>query len=242
MGGLADGVYQVADCRLHVVSQVWPWAANRRAAIEAHFAQAQAQNPTYFNGTIHLLRSHSLDNGIFHGSYVRTDFAAFLYWRACGHPVEAGVRDGFGSAIVTCTGGGVLLGRQRPGNVNAGKAYLPGGFIDPRDVNGDGVIDIEAQTARELREETGLGAELCTRRQGFLLSVAGPLVSIGALHETSLDANALEAHVRGNLAAQAEPELADVVCIREVEALSAFDVPAYSAAVVKALLTADGGS
>ncbi len=113
-----------------------------------------------------MLASHSLGADRFEGQLMPVEFKSFLYWKEHGYP-DTSVRDTFGSALIRSAEGHILLGRQRAGNINAGLAYLPGGFIDGRDVAADGSIDIAASVAREVAEETGLGAGDIERMPGF---------------------------------------------------------------------------
>ena len=152
-----DRVSRMHSLDLAVDDARWPYANNHREAIDAHWKIATASNPNFFNGTIHVVTRLATEGGDVKARFMATEFKNFLYWRDEGFPAEANVRDGFGSALIRSKEGHVILGRQHPGNINEGLAYLPGGFIDARDVDANGRIDIFASVARELREETGLG-------------------------------------------------------------------------------------
>ena len=153
-GGL-DRVERVSSCRFDVSAATWDYARDKADEIERHWQRRSAQCEAMFNGAIYLMHAGSREGECFAGTFLRTDFKSYLYWRETGFP-EAGVIDGFGSSLIRSAEGHVVLGRQRTGNVNAGIAYLPGGFIDPRDVTDDGAIDIDGSILRELSEETGL--------------------------------------------------------------------------------------
>ena len=117
--------------RSQVGSAFWPFAEANKSAIEAHWAKVIQINPRYFNGVVHLVEDMHFDNGVLDASLLKTDFKSYLFWRDQGFP-EAGVLDGFGSALIRSSDGHMMLGRQRAGNVNAGLAYPPAGFIDER--------------------------------------------------------------------------------------------------------------
>jgi NUDIX domain len=232
-----DSCVRIARCALRVGAELWAFAGRRRAEIAAHWQRASAERPKLFDGTVYMLRDGVLDDESFRGTYVRTDFKSFLYWRENGYP-DASVRDSFGSAVIRSAEGHVLLGRQTSGNVNAGLAYPPGGFIDTRDVTADGSIDIDASITRELAEETGLDPLELRRTPGYVLTRAGALVSIGIEWRSPMSAVALRERILAHVRRQAVPELADVVIVRSVPEIDEDTTPRYAQVLLRALLTA----
>jgi len=232
-----DSSVRIAQCALSVAVEPWPFAEHRGAEIATHWQRARAERPKLFDGTVHMLREWALEGERFRGSFLRTDFKSFLFWRDSGY-ADAGVRDCFGSAVIRSAEGHVLLGRQTSGHVNAGLAYPPGGFIDVRDVRDDGAIDIEASIARELAEETGLEPDGLERAPGYLLTRAGPLVSIGIEWRSRLPAEALRERILGHVRSQAVPELADIVIVRRADQIDEDRVPRYARALLRAALAA----
>ena len=109
----------------------------------------------------------------------------------------------------------MLLGRQGPGQLNSGRVYPPSGLIDGDDLR-DGAIDIDASIARELAEETGLapGALARVARLHRCRSADGRSrsPSNGAV---ALAAEALRQRILDFIDADAEPELDDIVIVRQ---------------------------
>lgn len=231
-----DACERIAQCVLAVSPAPWPFAQARKTEIEDFWLHCQKTRPKLFNGTIFVLRDWRISAGTFTGSFLRTDFKSFLYWKEGGCP-EAGVRDGFGSAVIRSAEGHLIFGRQTGGNINAGLVYPPGGFIDARDVRG-ATIDIDASIARELTEETGLRPGELERTPGYWLTRAGPLVSIGIEWRSALAAEDLRQRILGHVRSQAEPELADVVIVRGRETIGAADMPSHARAIVGRLFAA----
>lgn len=227
-------IVRIARCDLRVTAERWEFAEAQRAEIDAHWERRRADNPVFFNGALCLMRRHVLEDDVFRADFLRTDFKSFLYWRETGAP-DRSVTDTFGSALLRSSEGHVLLGRQRPGNVNGGLAYLPGGFIDARDVAADGVIDIEASIARELAEETGLTHAALERIPGFILTFIGPMVSIAAEYRSPLPADELCAAIHDHIAAEPDPELSDMVVVRSAMDLVGLGTPAYASVLLGAL-------
>ena len=223
-----DRVVHVASLALTVSSGHWIYAGHHRDAIEAHWKLAIAANPSFFNGVIHVIDRIEVTDGHAGARLLATDFNGFLYWRDEGFPAVGGVRDGFGSALIRSAEGHILLGRQRPGNINAGLAYLPGGFIDSRDASAGGVVDIAASIQRELREETGLGLDDLTAEPGFIVTLTGSQVSFAVAYNSPLTAEALAAKAHAHIAADPNPELAEMVIVRRREDLQGLAMPHYA--------------
>jgi 8-oxo-dGTP pyrophosphatase MutT (NUDIX family) len=133
--------------------------------------------------------------------------------------------------------GHIVLGRQRQGYINAGLAYLPGGFIDPRDIGPDGIVDIDGSIARELGEETGLSVgEHLIADPGYLLTFSGPLVSIARRFRSPLDSEALCRLIDAHIAADPEAELAAPVVVQERGDLAGLAMPSYAEVLLGHLL------
>lgn len=192
----------------------WTYAANHREVIDAHWTMAVASNPNFFNGIVHVLTQLAWNGENVAATLMPVEFKTFLYWRDEGFPAEARVRDGFGSALIRSCEGHIVLGRQRPGNINEGLAYLPGGFIDPRDEGENGTVDIAGSIVRELAEETGLGVGEITAVPGFIVTQTGPHVSFAVVFNSQLTSNELSKRIEAHIASEQEPELAEPVVLR----------------------------
>lgn len=230
-----EGVVVVEGCDLRVRPGRWAYAEQHGDDIDAHWQRRRAESPMLFNGVIHLLTRCVIVGGRLGADFVRTDFKSFLLWRETGHP-EAGVRDCFGSALILSRDGQVLLGRQRAGQVNSGLLYPPSGFIDPADIGGDGVIDIAANVAREVGEETGLDPAALTWDEGFLVAFSGAQVAIARTARSKRDACSLREQVLAYLAGEEKPELVDVRMVRSL-ADAGGDMPAYARVLLGSFLT-----
>lgn len=230
-GGTVD---RADACVLEVVDDPWPFAVEKRQAIDEHWQRRSRECPGFFNGVVHVLSRHALEGGQFFGVLRPVAFKSFLYWRESGYP-EVGVRDAFGSALLRSCEGHVLLGRQGDGHLNSGLAYLPGGFIDPRDVGADGKIDIEANVRREVEEETGLRPEDLERAPGFVITRAGPHVSIAVELRSALPAEALRAKIVAHLARDPEAELSGIEIVRRGDEVAPGEMPVFTAVLLRHL-------
>lgn len=224
--GASHAVTRVRDCSLHVVAEDWAFALENAEAIDAHWARRSRENATYFNGIIHLMRRSQIEAGMFHGEFLRTDFKSYLYWRETGFP-PAEVLDGFGSALIRSGEGHIVLGRQRAGNINSGLTYLPGGFIDERDVGERGVIDIEGSILREVQEETGLSGGDYLVQPGYILTLDGPMLSMAREIVSPLPAEGLRRRILDHFAGDTSSELTDAVIVRAPEDIDGAAAPMH---------------
>ncbi len=233
---LSDAVVlRIERCRLRLSGKSWAFALGNRPQIEAHWQKRRACNPGFFNGKIYVMEPPRISGGLLTANFIETDFASFLYWKDNGYR-DTSVRDGFGSALIRSRGGEVLLGRQLPGHVNAGLLYMPGGFIDQRDVRDDGLVDIDGSIAREVGEEIGLGFEHFLRQPGYLVTQIGCQISIAVELISPLPAQSLREMLLERIAQQNDPELSDFAIYAEPPSAEDTDVAAFSRHAVAAVL------
>lgn len=166
-------IMRTTDLALRVTNEPWPFATRHAPAIAAYFDTRTAANPSLYDGRVFVLRRLDVDGGRVAAAFSLERFSAFLYWRDGGVPDDGRTLDGFGSAIVRTADGAILLGRTALDTMNPGHVYLPGGFLDPRDLADAATIDPDASIARELAEETGLDAASLERRPGYVVARHG---------------------------------------------------------------------
>jgi 8-oxo-dGTP pyrophosphatase MutT (NUDIX family) len=190
----------------------WPFADERRAAIDAHFAKLRETKPEMWNGRVLILRRGEITEGVLRGAYSDADFASFLAWRDWGFP-DASVRNCFPMAALRSSDGAFLLGVMGAHTANAGRIYFPSGTPDPNDIMSD-AVDLEAGVMRELTEETGLGEPDVQPESGWTAVVVGQRLALMKIVQARTSADALVSRIRGFLSAQKQPELADMYIVR----------------------------
>jgi 8-oxo-dGTP pyrophosphatase MutT (NUDIX family) len=196
----------------------WPFADQRRADIDAHFALKAREKPIW-NGRVLLGRDPVFVEGRFGASYFEADFASFLAWRDWGFP-DAGVFNGFGMGALRCSDGAFILGEMGPHTSNAGRIYFPAGTPDPDDLS-DGKVDIAGSIAREIEEETGLTPADYRAGTYWDCVVSGAAIAIIGLLHVDGPAEALRARIETNLARQRQPELSAIHLVRRTSDLTA---------------------
>jgi 8-oxo-dGTP pyrophosphatase MutT (NUDIX family) len=205
-------IVRIKRLELAFAPRPWPFAQERRAEIDAHFAAARHTMPDLWNGRVMLLHDWALADGSFQGAYFETDFASMLAWRDWDFP-DASVRNCFAQGALRSADGAFLLGVMAAHTANAGKIYFPSGTPDPHDINGE-TIDLDGSVMRELAEETGLAADEVEPRPGWHAVFAGPRIGMMKVLQSAAPATQLRARILGHLGRQKQPELADIRIVR----------------------------
>jgi 8-oxo-dGTP pyrophosphatase MutT (NUDIX family) len=201
-------IFPVERLELSFAPAPWAFATERRAEIDALFAELRRETPSLWNGRVLLLCRQRLEAGVLHGAYLETDYASFVAWARWGWP-HAGVHDCFGAGAILGSDGGFLLGLMSPRTLNAGQIYFPCGTPDPSDII-DGKVDLDFSVRREVKEETGFSVEEFEAEPGWTMVIDGALIALIKVFRARQTADELRARALAHLAAEAQPELADI--------------------------------
>ena len=205
-------IHQIDRLDLHFAPKPWPFADERRAEIDAFFAEQMRLKPSMWNGRVLMLHRYEIAGGVFHGDYLETDYASFSAWGRWGRP-EAGIHDGFGAAALLSADGAFLLGRMGEHTFNAGHIYFASGTPEPGDIV-DGTVDMEYNVRRELKEETALDIDELVAESGWTTVIDGGLIGHLKVLRSKENAEVLRARILTEIRAEAEPELSDIVIVR----------------------------
>jgi len=208
----APCVFHVDRLELTFEQKPWAFAIERRAEIDAVFANLQLEKPAIWNGRVLLLHTHSIENGVFRGAYLETDYASFAAWRSSGRP-PAAVNDCFAAAAIVSADGAFLLGVMGAHTLPGGQVYFPCGTPDPGDII-DGKVDLDFSVQRELKEETGLDITEFTAEPGWTVVADGRLLAMVEVLRSTQSAEVLRGRILGQLAREEQPELDDIRIVR----------------------------
>ncbi len=211
-------IHRVTALDLALRPAPWPFAEQRRADIDAHFALKQGEKPQLFNGRVLLARHPVFSADRFSADFFETDFASFLAWRDWGFP-DASVFNGFGMGALRCSDGAFVMGEMGRHTANAGRIYFPSGTPDLDDIRG-GAVDIAGSVAREVEEETGLAPADYGAGPEWDCVVSGVAIAMIRILDVDVSGDALRARIEANLARQHQPELAAIHLVRGRRAIS----------------------
>ncbi len=207
--GSVPKVLQVTRLELDLDATVWAFSRERRAEIDALFAELRREKPALFNGKVLLMHRYAIEGGVMRGSFLETDYASFVAWQRWGRP-DAGIYDCFGAAAIQSADGAFLLGVMGNHTYNAGQIYFPCGTPDRDDIAEGGKVDFEFSVRRELREETGLEAESLEAEPGWSVVIDAELICAIKVLRSPLLADRLRTKIFETLARERQPELSDI--------------------------------
>jgi 8-oxo-dGTP pyrophosphatase MutT (NUDIX family) len=205
-------IHRVTRLDMRYGKWTWPFAVERRADIDAHFAQKQAEKPRLWNGRVLLGRNPVFGGDRFGADYFETDFASFLAWRDWGF-IDNSVFNGPGMGALRANDGAFALGEMAAHTANAGRIYFPGGTPDLDDLR-DGIVDIAGSVVREVEEETGLTAADYRSDGPWHCVISDGVITIIRLLQVDLPGEALRARIERNLARQRSPEFCAIHLVR----------------------------
>jgi 8-oxo-dGTP pyrophosphatase MutT (NUDIX family) len=212
-------IHRVTTLDLSFRPSPWPFAVERRADIDAHFAIQRAEKPKLWNGRILLARNPDSTADRFSADYFEADFASFLAWRDWGFP-DREVFNGFGMGALRGSDGAFITGEMGHHTANAGRIYFPSGTPDLDDLNGE-AVDMPGSVAREVLEETGLSAADYRAAPHWDCVVSGAAIAMIRILNVDLTGEALRERIEANLARQHQPELVAIHLVREASDLTA---------------------
>jgi 8-oxo-dGTP pyrophosphatase MutT (NUDIX family) len=227
-------IHRVTTLDLAVEAWSWPFALERRAEIDAHFALQLREKPAMWNGRVLLGRNPVFSGERLSASYFETDFASFLAWRDWGFP-DKSVFNGFGMGALLSNDGAFVLGEMGQHTANAGRIYFASGTPDLDDIRGD-TLDMSGSVERELEEETGLAPADYRSDAHWHCIFTGPALSMIRILRVDMPGEALRARIVGNLALQQSPELSDIHLVRGTADLTS-TMPRFVTAFIEAQLS-----
>jgi 8-oxo-dGTP pyrophosphatase MutT (NUDIX family) len=226
-------IHRVTTLDLSFRPEPWPFADERRADIDAHFALKQREKPIW-NGRILLARDPLFAGERFGAAYFETDFASFLAWRDWGFP-ERQVFNGFGMGALRCSDGTFVLGEMGQHTSNAGRIYFPSGTPDLDDLR-DGAVDMAGSVAREVEEETGLTPADYRPSAHWDCIISGSVIAMIRMLDVDSEGEVLRERIEANLARQQRPEFSAIHLVREVSDLTTA-MPRFVTAFIEAQLS-----
>ena len=206
----------VARLDARLIAHDWAWARDNTARIAANWERRRAATPAIFNGRILMIARMAVEPD---GSRATIEFFAADYAVLLAHAdlgfEDAQVANGFAMGALAGRDGGFLLAEMSAGTANAGRLYFAAGTPDLSDVTADGTVDLAGSILREIREETGLTVGPDALAPGWV--IARHEGRVGFMRGVRLhdSADSVRVRILAHIAAESEPELADVVILRD---------------------------
>ncbi|RWE32709.1 MAG: hypothetical protein EOS78_23720 [Mesorhizobium sp.] len=188
-----------------------PFAVDNVEAIVENWRLETAANPALFDGIVVLLSELSYRDRRLIGRCHAVNYSTFMLWRK--QRENSGAEHAYGHAVLVAGDNALVAIRMGQRTVNAGRVYFAAGSFEPIDFR-DGLVDVDFNMIREVREETGL--DLSDARRGVrwhALSTASGTVIFRRYHVDE-PADEIASRIRAFVATEADPEIEEPVIIR----------------------------
>ncbi|MBN9220915.1 MAG: hypothetical protein J0I79_23455 [Mesorhizobium sp.] len=205
-----------------------PFALDNADAIKANWEQEIAAKPALFDGTVVLLSQLAWRDGRLVGRCHAVNYSTFMLWRK--RRENSGAEHAYAHAMLVAGDNALVAIRMGSHTVGAGAVYFAAGSFEPVDFR-DGLVDVDSNMIREVREETGLDLSDARRgRRWHALSIPSGTVIFRRYHVDE-PADDVASRIRAFVAAEADPEIEGPVIIR-----NATDLPKGLAPHMKPLV------
>jgi 8-oxo-dGTP pyrophosphatase MutT (NUDIX family) len=177
-------------------------------AIDEGWRRRIAARPRLHDGEVVLGTRLSVADGRLTGACQPIRYAGLLHFLEnpdTGLPQDP-YRHLFAWPALISADGRAVMGRMASHTANPGRIYFPAGSLEASDFVGE-LADIDANMAREVREETGLDLGAARPDPGYLLLPAGRLALVMRIFRFRQNAADLAGAAREFLAARHDDEL-----------------------------------
>ena len=205
-----------------------PFAAANAEAIAENWQREVSANPALFDGTVVLLSQLAYRDSRLVGRCHAVNYSTFMLWRK--RRENSGAEHAYAHAMLVAGDNALVAIRMGSHTANAGRVYFAAGSFEPIDFR-DGLVDVDFNMIREVREETGLDLSGAARgRRYHVLSTASGTVIFRRYHDIA-PADEIARRISAFVATETEPEIQGPVIIRH-----AADLPDGLAAHMKPLI------
>ncbi|TPN45503.1 MULTISPECIES: hypothetical protein [unclassified Mesorhizobium] len=188
-----------------------PFALENADAIAENWQREIAANPALFDGTVVLLSQLAWRDNRLVGRCHAINYSTFMLWRK--QRENSGAEHAYAHAMLVAGDNALVAIRMGPRTVSAGRVYFAAGSFEPIDFR-EGLVDVDFNMMREVREETGL--DLSAARRGVryhALSTASGTVIFRRYHVTA-PADEIARRISAFVASETDPEIEAPVIIR----------------------------
>lgn len=193
-----------------------PFERDNGEAIAANWTAEKALKPAVFDGTVVLLSELSYAANRLSGRCHAIRFSTFMLWRKLKAVTSA--EHAFAHAMLISSDNALVAIRMGAHTANAGKVYFAAGSFEPEDFR-DGLVDLDYNMAREVREETGLDLGQTSREERcYALSVESGTVIVRC-YRAAETADELAERIKRFVAGDPDPEIEGPVVIRDMHDL-----------------------
>ena len=188
-----------------------PFERDNAEAIAENWRHEMGTNPALYDGTVVLLSALAYRDSRLVGRCHAVKYSTFMLWRKNRDVV--GAEHAYAHAMLVAGDNALVAIRMGGHTVNAGRVYFAAGSFEPVDFR-DGLVDVDFNMIREVREETGLDLSVAERgRRYHALSTPSGTV-IFRRYRVTEPADEIARRISAFVATEAEPEIDGPVIVR----------------------------
>ncbi|MER8409711.1 MULTISPECIES: hypothetical protein [unclassified Mesorhizobium] len=188
-----------------------PFARDNAEAIAENWQHEIAANPALFDGMVVLLSQLAYRDSRLVGRCHAVNYSTFMLWRK--RRENSGAEHAYAHAMLVAGDNALVAIRMGPHTVNAGRVYFAAGSFEPIDFR-DGLVDVDFNMIREVREETGLDLSGAERGKRYhAMSTSSGTVIFRRYHATA-SADEIARRISAFVATETDPEIDGPVIIR----------------------------
>ena len=202
--------FAIKDIDIVVEEGDVPELSRHEAEIDANWRAETAANPHLFNGRLITLHAVSLEDGVVRARGKIIPYAYHLWWRRQSVPPPT--CHSFAMAVIVSSDNEIIAIRMSQTTANAGKVYCASGSLEEDDIL-DGKIDIDANMAREVAEETGLRLSEFSAGPDYFCAHARQCIMFYRFFRSTLDSSALIGLIQDHMRHDEEKEIDAAVAI-----------------------------
>ncbi|AZV21408.1 MULTISPECIES: hypothetical protein [unclassified Mesorhizobium] len=188
-----------------------PFARDNAEAIAENWQHEIAANPALFDGMVVLLSQLAYRDSRLIGRCHAVNYSTFMLWRK--RRENSGVEHAYAHAMLVAGDNALVAIRMGPHTVNAGRVYFAAGSFEPIDFR-DGLVDVDFNMIREVREETGLDLSGAERGKRYHAMSTSSGTVIFRRYHAAAPADEIARRISAFVAAETEPEIEGPVIIR----------------------------
>ncbi|HTV70116.1 MAG TPA: hypothetical protein VMF90_16425 [Rhizobiaceae bacterium] len=189
-----------------------PFESANLAAIDENWLREHAAQPALYDGRMMLHSDLAYVGRRIVGRCHMVRYATLLYWRH--HKETTAAQHAFAHAALVSRDNALIAIRMGKHTASPGRVYFAAGSFEEPDFP-DGVVDVDANMAREVVEETGLDI-LMARRDAHYHAYSGESGTV-IFRRYWLDRSAddIAAEIGAFVATETDPEIEGAVVIRD---------------------------
>ncbi|ESY76008.1 hypothetical protein NKJ90_19935 [Mesorhizobium sp. M0051] len=189
-----------------------PFAWDNAGAIAENWQHEIAANPALFDGIVVLLSQLAYRDNRLVGRCHAVNYSTFLLWRK--RRENSGAEHAYAHAMLVAGDNALVAIRMGPHTVNAGHVYFAAGSFEPLDFR-DGLVDVDFNMIREVREETGLDLSNAERGKRYHALSTNSGTVIFRRYHAKAPADEIARRISAFVATEIDPEIEGPVIIRD---------------------------